>query len=63
MGGRRGERREEKGDGQQKREERGERREEKGERRKETNLGQASRDKCSASPSGSIPSIQSIPSK
>ncbi|MFZ9692620.1 MAG: hypothetical protein ACO3EP_11325, partial [Phycisphaerales bacterium] len=43
--------------------EREERREERGERRKETNLGQAVRLRCSASPSGSIKSIQSIPSR
>ncbi|MGA0173539.1 MAG: hypothetical protein ACO3NL_07830, partial [Phycisphaerales bacterium] len=58
MGGRRGEEeRRRRGDGGGEEEEKSRGGEE------ETNVGQASRDKCSASPSGSIPSIQSIPSK
>jgi hypothetical protein len=58
MGGRRGEEeRRRRGDGG------GEEEEKRRGGEEETNVGQASRDKCSASPSGSIPSIQSIPSK
>jgi hypothetical protein len=40
----------------------GERREERGVRREKTNLAPAARLGCGASPSGSIASIQSIPS-